>query len=258
MTHSRVQKARTAGGRRAKGRPRVRTAKIAHRTQRQDVNRHYTHLQATSSDDRRPSWSDPQDVLPPGPRPTRSSSQHAPRPATSRGSSSGQQLRDAPGARRSRRRRRVPTATRPPPSPPRSRRQTGCMGSPAADFGDHATPRSQRRSRALPRTPRSICGRLPTLQGPARAKLDHRGAYCSHQRHKAAQTTRSCKDDQRKSHSDREALQPVHRHDMRARSEEARAASMSRRPGQLRSQGEGPRQARPTTPGDHDAEAWGN
>ena len=48
MTHSRVQKARTAGGRRAKGRPRVRTAKIAHRTQRQDVNRGYTVVQATS------------------------------------------------------------------------------------------------------------------------------------------------------------------------------------------------------------------
>src|SRR4051794_41686841 len=35
-------------GRRARRRPRVSAAKIAHRTLRQDVNRDYTHLQATS------------------------------------------------------------------------------------------------------------------------------------------------------------------------------------------------------------------
>src|SRR4051794_9407904 len=35
-------------GRRAKGRPRVSAAMIAHRTLRQDVNRDYTHQQATS------------------------------------------------------------------------------------------------------------------------------------------------------------------------------------------------------------------
>ena len=169
MTHSCVQKARTAGGRRAKGRPRVRTAKIAHRTQRQDVNRHYTHLQATSSDDRRPSWSDPQDAL---------------------------------------------------PSPPRSRRQTGCRA-----------PRRRISAVTLRRVRNGAAevflGSLdqyaaayPTLQGPARAELDHRGAYCSHQRHKAITPRRRprvpAKDDEQS------RGQPVQRHSMARRPQRRR------------------------------------
>ena len=221
MTHSCVQKARTAGGRRAKGRPRVRTAKIAHRTQRQDVNRDYTHLQATSL--RRP-----QAVLvgPAGRALPRVPDPHALHRSMRRGRLRaedrvpGQRLRDAPGARRSRRRRRLPTATRPPPSPPRSRRQTGCRGSPAADLGDHPAPRSQRRSRGLPRTPRSVRGRLPdatrTGSGLARPSRSVLLSPATQSDHTAAQTTRACKGRPAEVPLGREPSHPLHRHDVSA------------------------------------------